>query len=119
MLAGAHSTGRTLFDAVCAGGGAACGERGDYQGFSGCYDAIGGRAMNHLGVRAEVLRRIRAQDWVPGVTMLFAGDGEPGLAGFGGARRVGTQAPRRHAGGAVTGAPRGGGYSGDPAGCRG
>jgi hypothetical protein len=63
--------------------------------------------MNHLGVRAEVLRRIRAQDWVPGVTMLFAGDGEPGLAGFGGARRVGAQAPR------------GGGYSGDPAGCRG
>jgi GntR family transcriptional regulator, histidine utilization repressor len=25
--------------------------------------------MNHLGVRAEVLRRIRARDWAPGVTI--------------------------------------------------
>jgi GntR family transcriptional regulator, histidine utilization repressor len=25
--------------------------------------------VNHLGVRAEVLRRIRARDWVPGVTI--------------------------------------------------
>lgn len=51
--------------------------------------------MNHLGVRAEVLRRIRAGEWVPGVTI----PSEEALAGeFGCARATVNRALRDLAG---------------------
>jgi GntR family transcriptional regulator, histidine utilization repressor len=47
--------------------------------------------VNHLGIRAEVMRRIRAQDWAPGVTI----PSEEALAGeFGCARATVNRALR-------------------------
>jgi hypothetical protein len=40
MLAGAHSTGRTLFDAVCAGGAQAAGRHVEREGITKAFRGV-------------------------------------------------------------------------------